>query len=117
MADVGYIGSHPNDFLGATAAPLLEACNAVVSGMAVPEECLSQVALNVGFQALCKAAADAGGIANHDVVSAYGAAFVASVVAETDSRMIQDHVVAMLHDVVERTVASHRAQHPCDGAG
>lgn len=114
---VMYAGSCPSDFIGTKASPLLEASLVMVQNMLVPDEALGQAALSVAIQACCRAASDGLTITNLDVVSAFASAFVSSVVAEADFIEVQDGVVQHLRDAVARTLASHRAVHPCKGAG
>lgn len=114
---VMYAGSAPSDFIGAKASPLLEASMVMVQNMPVPDEALGQAALSVALQAVCRAASDGLAVTNLDVISAFASAFVSSVFADADCREVQDGVVQHLGDAIQRTLASHRAAHPCRGIG
>jgi len=87
------LGSHNSDALAAAAIPLLEAADAVVSGLPVEDCGLRQVALSSALQAVAAAAAQDVGITNRDVISAFGTAFVAAVCTETKMPVVRAALV------------------------
>lgn len=98
------LGAYNSDALAAAAVPLLEAADAVVSGLPVEDCGLKQIALSAALQAVAAAAAQGEGITNRDVISAFGTAYVAAVCAETKMSVVRAALVE-----IELVAACRRA--------